>query len=198
MGYKNIATEILEINELWEKTDKITIADNVEEFLFMKHPECAEKWNTKIYVLSEITGAKTDTVYAWLNHSRERVKVPFLKLCQIASVLDVDIKQMFVKMEDKLNNIIISDLTKGITGMYLVDDTPRGKIRKQIIESSTDEQVTMIPAVNFGDIYIIGEQHKEAAEYFNQKIAECKTKGAEIKLHFEIEEKFNVALCNKQ
>lgn len=56
----------------------------------------------------------------------------------------------------------------------------------------------MIPAVNFGDIYIIGEQHKEAAEYFNEKIKDCKTKGAEIRLHFEIEEKFNVALCNKQ
>ena len=82
--------------------------------------------------------------------------------------------------------------------MYLVDDTPRGKIRKQIIESSTDEQVTMIPAVNFGDIYIIGVQHKEAAEYFKEKIVDCKTKGAEIKLHFEIEARFNVALCNKQ
>lgn len=82
--------------------------------------------------------------------------------------------------------------------MYLANDTLRGKIRKAIIENSTDEQVTMIPTVNFGDIYIIGEQHKEAAEYFNEKIAECKTKGAEIKLHFEIEEKFNVALCNKQ
>ncbi len=82
--------------------------------------------------------------------------------------------------------------------MYFANDTLRGKIRKAIIENSTDEQITMIPAVNFGDIYIIGERHKEAAEYFNQKIAECKTKGAEIKLHFEIEEKFNVALCNKQ
>lgn len=82
--------------------------------------------------------------------------------------------------------------------MYLVDDTPRGVIRKQIIENSTDEQVTMIPAVNFGDIYIIGERHEEAAEYFKEKIVHCKTKGAEIKLHFEIEEKFNVALCNKR
>ena len=37
---------------------------------------------------------------------------------------------------------------EGIMYMYLVDETPRGKIRKQIIEKSTDEQVTMIPAVN--------------------------------------------------
>lgn len=122
----------------------------------------------------------------------------FLKLCQIASVLDADIKQMFVKMEDRLNNIIISDITKGITGMYLADDTPRGKIRKSIIENSSDEQVTMIPANYFGDIYIIGAQHKEAAEYFKEKIVGCKTKGAEIKLHFEVEENFGVAICNKQ
>ena len=82
--------------------------------------------------------------------------------------------------------------------MYLADDTPRGKIRKSIIENATDEQVTMIPANYFGDIYIIGEQHKEASEYFKEKIEECKTMGAEIQLHFEIEEKFNVALLNKQ
>ena len=36
------------------------------------------------------------------------------------------------------------------------------------------------------------------SEYSNEKIKDCKTKGAEIRLHFEIEEKFNVALCNKQ
>lgn len=82
--------------------------------------------------------------------------------------------------------------------MYLLDETPRGKMRKSIIENATAEQVTMIPANHFGDIYIIGEQHKEAAEYFKEKIKKCKTKGAEIRLHFEIEEKFNVAICNKQ
>ncbi len=82
--------------------------------------------------------------------------------------------------------------------MYLADDTLGGKIRKSIIENAADEQVTMIPAKHFGDIYIIGEQHKEAAEYYKEKIAERKTKGAEIKLHFEVEEKFNVALYNKQ
>lgn len=82
--------------------------------------------------------------------------------------------------------------------MFLADDTLRGKIRKSIIENATDEQVTIIPAVYFGDIYIIGEQHKKAAEYFNEKINDCKTKGAEIRLHFEIEEKFNVALYNNQ
>lgn len=87
---------------------------------------------------------------------------------------------------------------KGLHNMILENDTLRGQIRKSIIENSTDEQVTIIPAVNFGDIHIIGENHKEAANYFREKIKDCKTKGAEIKLHSEIEEKFNVAVCNKQ
>lgn len=82
--------------------------------------------------------------------------------------------------------------------MILGNETSRGKIRRTIIENSTDEQVTIIPAVNFGDIHIIGENHKEAADYFREKIKDCKTKGAEIKLHFEIEEKFNVAIRNVQ
>lgn len=87
---------------------------------------------------------------------------------------------------------------KGYNSMILENETPRGKIRRSIIENSTDEQLTIIPAVNFGDIHIIGENHKEAADYFREKIKDCKTKGAEIKLHFEIEEKFNVAVYNKQ
>lgn len=82
--------------------------------------------------------------------------------------------------------------------MYLAADTPRGIIRKMIIENSTDDQVTVIPAHFFGDIYLIGEEHKEAAEYLREKIADCKTKADEIRLHFEVEEKFNVALLNKQ
>lgn len=87
---------------------------------------------------------------------------------------------------------------KEIMYMHLADDTPRGKIRKSIIENATDDQVTIIPAINFGDIYIIGERHKEAAEYFREKIADCNTKAGEIKLHFELEEKFNIAIYNKQ
>lgn len=54
--------------------------------------------------------------------------------------------------------------------MYLVDDTHRGKIRKSIIENSTDGEITIFPANHFGDIYIIGEQHEEAAKYYKEKI----------------------------
>lgn len=82
--------------------------------------------------------------------------------------------------------------------MYLSGNTPGYIIRKAILENEIGDQLTMIPAANFGDIYIAGENHKEAAEYFKEKIKECKTKGDEIRLHFEIREKFDVALYNDQ
>lgn len=87
----NIAEQVLKYNKLWEETDKITIADNVERILCTKRPECAAKWSTKVNVLAKMTESKPDAVYAWLNRSRGRVKVPFLKLCKIASELNVDV-----------------------------------------------------------------------------------------------------------
>lgn len=93
---KNTATEILNINELWETADKITIAENVEYFLCKKFPEC-KAYKVKMEKLEEITGSQKDTIYAWINRSRGRVKVPLLKLCKIASTLNVDIKEMFIQ-----------------------------------------------------------------------------------------------------
>lgn len=95
---ENIATEILNINELWESADKITIAENVEYFLCEKFPECVT-YNVKMEKLEEITGSRRNTIYAWINRSRGNVKVPLLKLCKIASELDVDIREMFIQRE---------------------------------------------------------------------------------------------------
>lgn len=92
---KNIAAEILNINELWEGADKVTIAENVEYFLCQKFPEC-KAYKIKMEKLEEITGSRRDSIYAWINRSRGRVKVPLLKLCKIALALNVDIKEMFV------------------------------------------------------------------------------------------------------
>lgn len=90
----NIAAQMLTYNNLWEKTDKSVIANNVEKYLYRKHPECSGAFEIKMNKLEEITGSKRQTVYAWLNRSRERVKVPFLKLCVIAIALDVDIADL--------------------------------------------------------------------------------------------------------
>lgn len=75
-----------------------------------------------------------------------------------------------------------------------MDDTIRAKIRNDIITNADDTQVSIVDKKFFGDITVIGENHKEAAEYLKEHLTECKTRGAEIKLHFKVEEKFKVAL----
>lgn len=75
-----------------------------------------------------------------------------------------------------------------------MNDTIRAKIRNDIIANADDTQVSIVDKKFFGDITVIEENHKEAAEYLKVHLNECKTRGAEIKLHFEVEEKFKVAL----
>lgn len=94
MSKSEIAAEVLALNELWDKTDKSVIADNVEKFLYAKHPECQTSFKAKMERLMEYSGSQKQTVYAWVNRSRGNVKVPFLKLCMIANALDVDIKEL--------------------------------------------------------------------------------------------------------
>ena len=94
MSKSEIAAKVLELNELWDKTDKSVIAENVERYLYVKYPECAVKWSTKVCTIAEMTRSKSDAVYAWFNRSRGNVKIPFLKLCSIAVSLDVDIYKL--------------------------------------------------------------------------------------------------------
>ena len=91
---KSLAARILSANKQWEQTSKATIAENVEQYLYAKFPECKTSYKAKMEKLQEISGSQKNTVYAWVNRSREDVKVPFLKLCKIAKALDVDIEDM--------------------------------------------------------------------------------------------------------
>ena len=75
-----------------------------------------------------------------------------------------------------------------------MDETIRAKIRNEIIDNADDSQVSVVDKKFFGAITVIGENHAKAAEYLREHLTECKTRGAEIKLHFEVEEKFKVAL----
>ena len=77
-------------------------------------------------------------------------------------------------------------------------DSIRGKIRNDIISKATEDQKTILPAKHFGETWIIGEKHREAAEYYKEKIKTCDTMGKEIILNSETEEKFNVAVVNNQ
>lgn len=91
---KSLAARILSANKQWEQTSKATIAGNVEQYLYAKYPECKTSYKVKMEKLQEISGSQKNTVYAWVNRSREDVKVPFFKLCKIAKALDVDIEDM--------------------------------------------------------------------------------------------------------
>ena len=91
---KSLAARILSANKQWEQTSKATIAENVEKYLYAKFPECKTSYKVKMEKLQEISGSQKNTVYAWVNRSREDVKVPFIKLCKIAKALDVDIEDM--------------------------------------------------------------------------------------------------------
>lgn len=96
----NIANKVLTLNEKWEHTDKTTIAENVEKHLYSKFPECSANWSVKVEKISEITGSKPDTVFAWFNRGRPNVKVPFLKLCKIADYLGSDVAEFFKQTEN--------------------------------------------------------------------------------------------------
>lgn len=94
----NFAVEILKLYSLWEQTDKETIVDNIEKYLYEQHPEC-KTHKVKMEFLIDMSGSRKDTVYAWINRSRKTVKVPFLKLCRIAKALELDIQDMLYKEE---------------------------------------------------------------------------------------------------
>lgn len=87
------AEDVLKLEEKWRETKKDVIVDNLEKYLIEKKPEC-EKFKAKIDFLMDITGDKEQTVYAWINRSRKNVKVPFLKLCKIASALGVEVNKL--------------------------------------------------------------------------------------------------------
>lgn len=104
MGTKSIASRILELNQMWIKAEKSVIANNIVRRLLENNPEllaASSVFNAKLDKLSEITGSNKQTVYAWINNGRKNVKVPFLKLCEIAVYLNVDIEDL---MEDNNEN----------------------------------------------------------------------------------------------
>lgn len=93
MERKPIAAEYIALNEIWNNTSKETLISNVTKYLVNKFPEC----DTSIAQqkkIAEITDSKIHTVYAWINLSREQVKIPLLKLCVIADAIDIDIMKL--------------------------------------------------------------------------------------------------------
>lgn len=92
---ESLARECLQLNELWSKTDKNIISNNIRKYIKDNIPECKDSFNALWNSLVEITGSTRYTAYAWLNRSRNNVKIPLLKLCMIADKFDVDIIEFF-------------------------------------------------------------------------------------------------------
>ncbi|HJI48817.1 MAG TPA: hypothetical protein OIL97_04615 [Oscillospiraceae bacterium] len=105
---QNFAKQVLEFKELWDKTNQAIIADSVEYFLFKKYIIC-DTSTSRIKKIVEITGSKQETVRSWLNKSRENVKFPLLKLCELSVALGVDVGEFFepykIIIEDEQSEI---------------------------------------------------------------------------------------------
>jgi len=107
----HIASEILLYNQLWENTDKRYLVSQIEKYMAAAYPECTNHLEHRtsrgaasalISHLMRITDSKKDTVYSWLNISREKVKIPFLKLCMLADALNVELSEFLLK-EEQIN-----------------------------------------------------------------------------------------------
>ena len=87
----NDAKNFLDYNDKWKQADSNAITDNVENVLkdngFVSLADRIDK-------LCAITDSANHAVYAWLNHGRENVKIPLLKLCKIAEYFHVELDEL--------------------------------------------------------------------------------------------------------
>lgn len=95
----NLAAQVLDLNAAWESIDKISLAENIENYLAKKYPDCTT-YTKRLEKLIEITGSKKESVYAWINRGRSNVKAPMLKVCAIAAALDIDVYKLLRRSEE--------------------------------------------------------------------------------------------------
>ena len=93
-----LASEYLKLNERWAKAKPDVISDNTIKFLGDIYPECKSNVD-KQAKLMELTASSKHTVYAWINKSRNDVKIPLIKLCMIAETLNIDIYEFLTEKE---------------------------------------------------------------------------------------------------
>ena len=101
MDRRSVAAEYIALNEIWNNTSKETIVVNVIKYITQSFPEC-DTSTAQQKRIAEITDSKIHTVYAWINLSREQVKIPLLKLCVIADTLNVDIMKLLEKINEEV------------------------------------------------------------------------------------------------
>lgn len=91
---KTTAQIFMDITELWDNTPKSVMVDNIERFLGYSTTFRGHKDNTRLKELEEMTESSRHTVNAWMNRSRENVKIPLLKLCKISEYLGITVEEL--------------------------------------------------------------------------------------------------------
>lgn len=91
-----IATEILYLEKQWNEMDSKALTENVKALLFNKGYTA---YKERLNILMEITGLTKFAVAAWMNQSRKNVKIPFLKVCQIADHFQFDLYSILKEYE---------------------------------------------------------------------------------------------------
>lgn len=85
------AQEILDLHKLWKEADANTLADKISNVLI---DEGIDAFYDRLDKLAKITDTSSDAAYAWLNHGRENVKIPFHKLCKFAAYYHLDLENL--------------------------------------------------------------------------------------------------------
>lgn len=124
---KSTAKTYIDITDMWENTDKSIVCDNIDRIFGDGDMLRRNRDATRIKVLSKITSSNAHSVSSWMNRSRENVKVPLLKLCEIADYLHIKVETLLTdrgKWQDSvnLNSNQISIFTSLRENQYFKDD----------------------------------------------------------------------------
>jgi hypothetical protein len=91
-----IAEEILRLEKQWNEMDSTALTENIKAILISRDYAA---YKDRINILMEITGSSKFAVGAWFNTSRNNVKIPFLKVCQIADFFNIDLYRVLNEYE---------------------------------------------------------------------------------------------------
>jgi len=84
------AKDIIEVYDKREQTDSRIISENIEKIL-VEHGYTTR--DEQIKWLAKTTESSIHACHSWLNASRG-IKIPFIKMCIVANVLDVDLEEL--------------------------------------------------------------------------------------------------------
>lgn len=92
---ENAEDKILKYSKKWEETDKAIISWNMKMCIRRYNCNIGKSEKEIISVIAKLMAENVNTVYAWFNPSRQKVKIPFLKMCKFVRLIDADIDEMF-------------------------------------------------------------------------------------------------------